>query len=48
MDDVAVSSSFEGGLSVLLSACAPPLNLDEDFGLGWDCIDPKKDVKDGG
>ncbi|RCN37583.1 hypothetical protein ANCCAN_16514 [Ancylostoma caninum] len=46
MDDVAVSSSFEGGLSVLLSACAPPLNLDEDFGLGWDCIDPKKDVKD--
>ncbi|EYB88328.1 hypothetical protein Y032_0249g129 [Ancylostoma ceylanicum] len=46
MDDVAVSSSFEGGLSVLLSACAPPLNLDEDFGLGWDSIDPKKDVKD--
>ncbi|EPB70333.1 hypothetical protein ANCCEY_10580 [Ancylostoma ceylanicum] len=34
------------GLSVLLSACAPPLNLDEDFGLGWDSIDPKKDVKD--
>ncbi|CAJ0590300.1 unnamed protein product [Cylicocyclus nassatus] len=46
MDDVAVNSSFDGGLSVLLSACAPPLNLDEDFGLGWDCIVPKKDIKE--
>nr|CDJ82736.1 Hypothetical protein CBG09443 [Haemonchus contortus] len=45
MDDVAVSSSYEGGLSVLLSACAPPLSLDDDFGLGWDCFDRKKDVK---
>ncbi|ETN80049.1 hypothetical protein NECAME_09451 [Necator americanus] len=46
MEDVTASSASEGGLSVLLSACAPPLSLDEDFGLGWDCIDTKKDVKD--
>ncbi|PIO66110.1 hypothetical protein TELCIR_12190, partial [Teladorsagia circumcincta] len=45
MDDAAVSSSYEGGLSVLLSACAPPLSLDDDFGLGWDCFDRKNDVK---
>lgn len=45
MDDVAVSSSFESGLSMLLSACAPPLSLDDDFSLGWDCLDRSKDVK---
>ncbi|VDO70756.1 unnamed protein product [Heligmosomoides polygyrus] len=47
MDDVAVSSSFESGLSMLLSACAPPLSLDDDFSLGWDCLDRSKDVKSG-
>ncbi|KAK6051820.1 hypothetical protein COOONC_10675 [Cooperia oncophora] len=30
---------------MLLSACAPPLSLDDDFGLGWDCFDRKNDVK---
>ncbi|WKY09861.1 hypothetical protein Q1695_002315 [Nippostrongylus brasiliensis] len=45
MDDVAVSSSYEGGLSMLLSACAPPLSLDDDFELGWHSFDRKKEIK---
>uniref|UniRef100_A0A0K0CTM6 Fork-head domain-containing protein n=1 Tax=Angiostrongylus cantonensis TaxID=6313 RepID=A0A0K0CTM6_ANGCA len=43
MDDAMMSSSHEGGLSVLLSACAPPFNLDDDFGIGWNFLNDDKD-----
>ncbi|KAJ1356968.1 hypothetical protein KIN20_014970 [Parelaphostrongylus tenuis] len=43
MDDSMMSSSHEGGLSVLLSACAPPFTLDDDFGVGWDFLSDDKD-----
>ncbi|KJH43004.1 hypothetical protein DICVIV_10993 [Dictyocaulus viviparus] len=43
MDDPIVSSPHEGSLSVLLSACAPPFSIEDDFSLGYGFLNNKND-----